>query len=105
MSKPAMSQRSMSPPRAPRAAFDGFKGSFAEDVVGRRLRVSVIVPARNEELNLRDVLEAIPQSVSEIIVVDGHSTDDTLGVARRSPRRVLVLSQLSTGKADAVQAI
>ena len=44
--------------------------------------ISVIVPALNEARNLPIVLPRIPASVSEVILVDGHSTDDTVAVAR-----------------------
>ena len=43
-------------------------------------RVSVVVPTRNEARNLEVVLPAIAAvrpAVHEIIVVDGHSVDDS----------------------------
>ncbi|MCX6291321.1 MAG: glycosyltransferase [Bacteroidetes bacterium] len=51
-------------------------------------KVSVIVPARNEERNiegcLRDLLkQEYPESLLEIIVVDDHSVDRTSTIARR----------------------
>lgn len=49
--------------------------------------VSVIIPARNEEMNLPSCLNALvqqayPQDKYEIIVVDDDSTDKTLAIAR-----------------------
>jgi glycosyltransferase involved in cell wall biosynthesis len=46
-----------------------------------RLPVSVLVPVRNEELNLPAALESVGWA-SEVWVVDSHSTDRTLEVAR-----------------------
>ncbi|HET8629182.1 MAG TPA: glycosyltransferase family 2 protein [Thermomicrobiales bacterium] len=47
------------------------------------VRVSVVIPALNEAENLPHVLPRIPTWVDEVVLVDGHSTDDTLGVARQ----------------------
>ena len=45
-------------------------------------RLSIIVPARNEARNLEIVLPELP-AVHEVILVDGHSVDDTVATARR----------------------
>ena len=66
-------------------------------------RVSVVVPARNEARNLPYVFETIPDDVFEIIVVDGHSTDDTVDVASRLDPRARVYQQVGRGKGDALQ--
>ena len=47
-------------------------------------RVSVVIPALNEALNPHHVLPLIPRFVNEIILVDGHSTDDTIAVVLAS---------------------
>src|SRR5438045_4333465 len=49
--------------------------------------ISVIVPARNEEENIRACLESIinqsyPKHLFEVIVVDDFSTDKTAGIVR-----------------------
>ena len=44
--------------------------------------VTVVVPAMNEEKNLPHVLPRIPGWVSEVILVDGNSKDNTVAVAR-----------------------
>lgn len=46
-----------------------------------RLPVSVIVPVRNEAKNLPRCLQAL-RNVGEVYVIDSHSTDDTVEVAR-----------------------
>jgi glycosyltransferase involved in cell wall biosynthesis len=47
-----------------------------------RIRVSVVIPVRNEAANLPHVLPAIPNWVYELILVDYQSTDGTEAVAR-----------------------
>ncbi|GEL19651.1 glycosyltransferase family 2 protein [Pseudonocardia asaccharolytica] len=67
--------------------------------------VSVIVPTRNEARNLEIVLPAIAAvrpAVHEIIVVDGNSTDDSIGAARRALPWVRVITQTRKGKGNAM---
>lgn len=54
-------------------------------------RVTVIIPALNEEKSIGSVLNAIPRNlVNEIIVVDNGSTDRTADVARHCGARVVL---------------
>jgi glycosyltransferase involved in cell wall biosynthesis len=66
--------------------------------------VSVIIPARNEAANLPHVFDTLPGWIDEVIVVDGHSTDDTVAVARRLRPDAMVIVQPGTGKGDALMA-
>jgi glycosyltransferase involved in cell wall biosynthesis len=66
-------------------------------------RVSVIVPAMNEARNLPWVFGRMP-NVYEVILVDGHSTDDTVMVARDLRPDVRVITQTGRGKGDALIA-
>jgi glycosyltransferase involved in cell wall biosynthesis len=66
--------------------------------------VSVVVPARNEERNLEHVFGTIPDWVDEVILVDGHSTDDTVATAQRLYPAIKVVHQQGRGKGDALQA-
>ena len=43
--------------------------------------ITVIIPCLNEEQGIRRVLEAMPEFVDEVIVVDNNSTDRTHEVA------------------------
>lgn len=52
-------------------------------------KVSVIIPALNEEESIGKVIKAIPKWVDEIIVVDNGSTDQTNKFASDSGARVL----------------
>jgi glycosyltransferase involved in cell wall biosynthesis len=65
--------------------------------------VSVVIPAMNEERNIAWVLEKIPRYVDEILLVDGHSTDDTVLVARRVRPDVRVVPQRGCGKGAAMR--
>jgi glycosyltransferase involved in cell wall biosynthesis len=65
-------------------------------------RVSVVVPTLNEARNLPYVFSRIPADVHEVIVVDGHSVDDTITVARQLRPDVLVVQQTRRGKGNAL---
>ena len=54
----------------------------------RRLPVSVLVPARNEERNLHDCLSSVAWA-DEVYVVDSHSTDATSEIAARHGAKVV----------------
>ncbi len=64
-------------------------------------RVTVVIPAMNEARNLEIVLPELP-SVHEVILVDGRSVDDTVGVARRLLPDVKVVTQTRRGKGNAL---
>jgi biofilm PGA synthesis N-glycosyltransferase PgaC len=54
----------------------------------RPVKISVIIPARNEEENIATLLRALseqtyPKEFFEVIVVDDHSTDDTASIVKR----------------------
>lgn len=66
-------------------------------------RISVVIPARNEEHNLPHVLPRIPRFVSEVILVDGHSTDSTVEIARQLYPSMRILHQHGKGKGDALR--
>jgi len=65
-------------------------------------RVSVVIPARNEARNLPHVLAALPAGLHEVILVDGHSTDDTIEVALRVRPDVKIIQQTRRGKGNAL---
>ena len=66
-------------------------------------RVSVVIPARNEATNLQHVLLHIPSTVHEVILVDGHSTDDTIRVAEQLLPSVRIIPQTGKGKGNALR--
>jgi glycosyltransferase involved in cell wall biosynthesis len=66
--------------------------------------VSVVIPAKNEARNLEHVFGTIPEWVNEIVLVDGHSEDETVAVAQRLRPAVRIVHQEGRGKGDALQA-
>jgi glycosyltransferase involved in cell wall biosynthesis len=66
-------------------------------------KISVIICTLNEEQNLSHVLPKIPEWVDEILVVDGHSTDNTVEVAKRIRPEIKILYQSGEGKGDALR--
>jgi glycosyltransferase involved in cell wall biosynthesis len=66
--------------------------------------VTVVIPARNEAANLPHVFRTLPPWVNEIIVVDGHSVDDTVAVAHELCPQARVITQPGRGKGDALIA-
>ncbi|WP_242460635.1 glycosyltransferase family 2 protein [Mycobacterium paragordonae] len=67
-----------------------------------RPRVSVIVPALNEERNLPHVAARMPSDIDEIVVVNGASIDYTAEVARRLWPDAVHIEQTRKGKGNAL---
>jgi glycosyltransferase involved in cell wall biosynthesis len=66
-------------------------------------RVSVVIPAKNEEKNLPGILQALPPWLHEVILVDGLSSDGTSEVARQHLDGIKIVSQKGRGKGDALR--
>jgi glycosyltransferase involved in cell wall biosynthesis len=64
--------------------------------------VSVVIPALNEERNLPHVFARLPRDVTQVILVDGGSTDRTVAVARELWPAVMIVQQTRTGKGNAL---
>jgi len=64
--------------------------------------LSVIIPTLNEARNLPHVFARLPSDIHEIIVVDGHSVDDTVQVVRRLRPDVRLVTQTREGKGNAL---
>jgi hypothetical protein len=84
---------------------------LAEDAVGRPRvvelppacpPVSVVIPTLNEARNLAYLLPTLAGAVHEIILVDGHSTDDTIAVAQSLLPNIHIVTQTGRGKGDAL---
>ena len=71
--------------------------------------VSCVVPARNEEGHLEHVINEVLAigSITDIIIVEGGSSDGTFAeavrLAERNPARIRTFKQPGKGKFDAVQ--
>ena len=55
--------------------------------------ISVVIPTLNEENNISKVISGVKESLKghkfEIIVVDGHSSDNTVKIAKKTGARIL----------------
>jgi glycosyltransferase involved in cell wall biosynthesis len=67
------------------------------------VNISVVIPTLNEAANLPHVFARIPDCVDEVVIVDGHSTDDTIAVARALMRGVRIVIQDGRGKGNALK--
>jgi cellulose synthase/poly-beta-1,6-N-acetylglucosamine synthase-like glycosyltransferase len=72
-------------------------------------KITVIIPARNEEQNISRCLQAVidqsyPASLFEIIVVDDHSTDNTANVVRSFTNQNIHLVFLKDFVTDTINA-
>jgi glycosyltransferase involved in cell wall biosynthesis len=65
-------------------------------------KVSIVIPALNEERNIPYVFARIPEDAHEIILVDGRSSDRTVEVARSLRPDVCVVAQTRKGKGNAL---
>jgi len=62
---------------------------------------SIVVPARNEEETIGEVLLVVRGMTDDLIVVDGHSSDRTVTIAKECNARVV--QDNGRGKGDAVR--
>lgn len=46
-------------------------------------RLTVVIPCKNERLNIRECIESVRSIADQILVADSGSTDDTLEIVRR----------------------
>ena len=70
--------------------------------------VSILLPALNEEQTIGKVIDDIPRDALvkrgydvEVIVVDGHSNDRTIAIARKKGAKIL--TQTGLGKGNAIR--
>ena len=66
-------------------------------------KVTALICTLNEENNLPHVLPKIPDWVDEVLLVDGHSADATVAVARKLCPAINILYQPGRGKGDALK--
>ena len=87
------------------AATSDFKDQDRVTVLPRQRMTpttSVVIPTLNEAANLPHVLSRIPACVDEVVLVDGHSVDSTIEVARAIRPDVRVVLQDGRGKGNAL---
>ncbi|OAE00901.1 glycosyl transferase family 2 [Arthrobacter sp. OY3WO11] len=66
--------------------------------------ISVVIPTLNEAQNIPWVLRRMPLYVDEVVIVDGRSTDNTVGVARALRKDIVVVNELRKGKGVALRS-
>jgi glycosyltransferase involved in cell wall biosynthesis len=66
------------------------------------MKISIIIPAKNEAENIYRLISEIPIDVFEIIVIDGNSTDATFEIALKHPKCTKVVRQTAKGKGAAL---
>lgn len=68
----------------------------------KRPRVTVVIPALNEERNLPHVAARMPGDIDEIVFVNGDSVDNTAEVARQLWPGAIHIRQTRAGKGNAL---
>ena len=77
---------------------------FDSKSISSDLTVGILIPARNEERNIKDVIFRLKNlGYEDVIVVDGCSEDGTLEMARRNGAKVV--RQYGLGKGNAVRQV
>lgn len=76
-----------------------FAISIYEDRKISNEEISVVISALNEEKTIGDVVQSTHKCATEVIVMDGHSTDNTREVAKEAGAEVLIDSGRGKGAA------
>ncbi|MCJ7743056.1 MAG: glycosyltransferase family 2 protein [Dehalococcoidales bacterium] len=69
----------------------------------KKPKVTILICTFNEEQNLPHVLPKIPKWVDEVLLIDGHSADKTVAVAREFFPNIRIEYQPNKGKDDALE--
>lgn len=56
----------------------------------KKQTLSVVLATFNEEKNLSDCLESVKGLADEVVIVDGSSTDSTVGIAKKFGSKIIV---------------
>jgi len=65
----------------------------------KKYRTSVVIPTKNEEITIADVIEGCRPHVDEIIIIDGHSKDKTRDIAENLGVKVILDHKKGKGEA------
>ncbi|OGO03659.1 MAG: hypothetical protein A2Y91_04965 [Chloroflexi bacterium RBG_13_54_8] len=72
-------------------------------VASDSVKVTALICALNEVDSLPHVLTKLPTWVDEVLLVDGHSTDGTVEIAKKIRPDMKILCQPGRGKGDALK--
>jgi len=85
-------------------------GTWKHNSVEKEVTISVVIPCRNEEFALPQLLvdlsaQDYPENSFEVIIVDDHSSDNTLKVAEefKGLRNIKVMKNAGKGKKSAIK--
>jgi len=81
------------------------KSQVEEDMLYPGLKIGIIMPAYNEQMNIGKTLSLVPDNISEkldVIVVDDGSTDNTLEIASKYDT-IIIQHFLNKGNGAAIQ--
>jgi len=67
-------------------------------------KTTVIIPAKNEAGTIESVIESVKKYADEVIVIDGHSDDNTSSIARKCGARVIPDNKKGKGAALRIAA-
>ena len=99
----AMGGGGLKPPRDRRSDGSHRDGKLSERRDHRtRPTVTTIIPTLNEAENLPHVFERLPHGINELIIVDGHSTDHTIEIAKETRPDARIVLQAGKGKGNAL---
>jgi glycosyltransferase involved in cell wall biosynthesis len=91
------------------SSWKNLEGHLQKDTVStkqcsKNLNVGILIPARNEEKNIENVIRRLKHlGYKNVIVIDGGSEDATLKIAEKSGVRVI--RQEGLGKGNAVRQV
>lgn len=69
--------------------------------MNNKLKISLIIPAKNEDMSIEEVIKGAKHFVDELLLIDGHSTDNTRDIAEKNGARVLLDNKI--GKGDGIR--
>lgn len=64
-------------------------------------KYSIVIPAKNEEATIEKVLDGLKGMTDDLVLIDGHSTDRTVDIAKKYGAKIFQDNGL--GKGDAVR--
>ena len=65
------------------------------------MKISTVIPTKNEARMISEIIRGVKKFSDEVLVVDGHSTDDTARIAKDEGAKIVLDNGL--GKGDAIR--
>ena len=61
--------------------------------------ISVVIPAKNEEGTIADIVKSVLKYSDDVLVIDGNSVDKTAELAKSAGARVINIAPIGKGNA------